>query len=115
MTTTVSYLILLTLATGATTIFLRAFPFLLFASAKQPPKIITDLGALIAPASIAMLVVYCYCMYFNGTPLPDKAWGAAELIAGAVVVILHLIRGNPLLSIIAGTTVYMALIQYVFC
>ncbi len=107
------YLILLLLVTGVTNYFLRAFPFLLFGTAQKPPAAVTELGTLISPAAIAMLVVYCYCSYFKEFPLdhPDKFFGLAEWTAGIVVVLLHLWKGNPLFSIIAGTAVYMVMIQ----
>lgn len=105
------YLILLLLVTGVTNYFLRAFPFLLFGTAQKPPAAVTELGTLISPAAIAMLVVYCYCSCFKGIPFADKFFGIAEWSAGIVVVVLHLWRGNPLLSIIAGTAVYMVMIQ----
>lgn len=105
------YLILLLLVTGVTNYFLRAFPFLLFGSAQKPPPAVTELGTLISPAAIAMLVVYCYCSCFKEISFADKFFGIAEWSAGIVVVLLHLWRGNPLLSIIAGTAVYMVMIQ----
>ncbi|MBE6407267.1 MAG: branched-chain amino acid transporter AzlD [Lentisphaerae bacterium] len=105
------YLILLLLVTGATNYFLRAFPFLLFGTAQKPPAAVTELGTLISPAAIAMLVVYCYCSCFKEISFADKFFGIAEWSAGIVVVLLHLWRGNPLLSIIAGTAVYMVMIQ----
>lgn len=37
-----------------------------------------------------------------------------EIIAAAVVVLLHVWRRNTLLSIVAGTVVYMLLVQLVF-
>ena len=40
-------------------------------------------------------------------------FGLAETAAAAVVVALQLWRRNPLLSILAGTAVYMALVQTV--
>ncbi len=109
-----SYMIALLVATGATTILLRAFPFLAFGTVKTPPRAVVELGRLISPAAIAMLVVYCFCCCFNNVSFLEKACGSAELIAGAVVVILQLLKKNPLLSIIAGTGIYMVLIQNVF-
>ena len=41
----------------------------------------------------------------------DKYYGASEWIAAAVVILLQLKWKNPMVSIIAGTAVYMVLIQ----
>ncbi len=112
--TDTAYLIGLLIATGLTTLLLRAVPFLAFGTVKNPPQAVVDLGRLISPAAIAMLAVYCYCCYFNGTSFLEKACGSAEFSAGAVVIALHLLKGNPLLSIVSGTLVYMFLIQNVF-
>lgn len=105
------YLILLLLVTGVTNYFLRAFPFLLFGTVQKPPAAITELGTLISPAAIAMLVVYCYFACFKGVAFAEKMFGISEWTAGIVVVALHLWKGNPLLSILAGTAVYMVMIQ----
>ena len=40
--------------------------------------------------------------------------GIPELIACAVVVLLHLWKGNMFVSMVGGTAVYMALVQTVF-
>ena len=43
-----------------------------------------------------------------------EAAALPEIIAAAVVVLLHVWRRNTLLSIVAGTVVYMLLVQLVF-
>ena len=96
-----SYMLALVAVTGGVTILLRAMPFILFGSGKQPP------------AAIAMLVVYCMGVYAESRMTAEHMFGAAELIAAAVVVLLQLWRRNPLLSIIAGTAIYMVLVQCV--
>ncbi len=106
------YLIKLLIVTGATTILLRAFPFIAFNTGKRSPKAIGELGSLISPAAIAMLVGYCFCTYFDDFTFTEKLYGAAEWIAGLLVIVLHLLFKNPLLSIIAGTIAYMMLLQY---
>ncbi len=108
------YLIKLLIATGFVTIFLRAFPFIAFDTGKKPPKSVTDLGLLISPAAIAMLVVYCYCLYFQNTGFAEKYYGLSEWLAGITVIAMHLLLKNPLVSIISGTVVYMLLTQLVF-
>ena len=109
------YMFLLILITGGVTILLRAFPFLAFGRGGKPPELIIYIGNVVSPAAIAMLVVYCYCVYFQARPLnAASGWGAAEIIAGIVVVLLQLWKRNPLLSIIIGVIIYMILVQKVF-
>ena len=105
------YMLSLVAVTAGVTILLRAFPFLLFGSAKKTPDVIRYVGKVLSPAAIAMLVVYCFGCYFRDRPLPAHWFGAAELLAAATVVGLQLWKRNPLLSIIAGTAVYMLLVQ----
>ena len=61
-------------------------------------------------AIIAMLVVYC----LRNVNVTVFSWGLPELIAGGVTVALHLWQRKMLLSIAAGTVVYMLLVQLVF-
>lgn len=68
------------------------------------------LGKVLPPAVIGMLVVYC----FKSMRLTAFPFGLPELIAGAVVVLLHIWKRNNLLSIGVGTVLYMVLVQTVF-
>ncbi|MBQ7403046.1 MAG: AzlD domain-containing protein [Lentisphaeria bacterium] len=106
-----TYLWSLIAVTAGVTLLLRAFPFLLFGSAQKTPPVIEYIGKVLSPAAIAMLVVYCFGCYFRDRPILQNYYGAAELIAAAVVVGLQLWRKNPLLSIICGTAIYMVLVQ----
>ena len=99
----------------AATMTTRFLPFVLFGRSEHVPPVITYLGKALPSAVFAMLVVYCYCSYFQGRTLSETHYGLAEFAAGAVVVLLQLWRRNPLLSILAGTVVYMVLIQKVLC
>ena len=96
------------LVAGVVTILLRALPFLAFGRSRETPPLIRYLGNVISPAAIAMLTIYCLCGHLQTA---HALFGTAELAAAAVVVSLQLLRRNPLLSILAGTGVYMALIQ----
>ena len=75
----------------------RWLPFLLFGGKKEVPKIVRYLGAVLPAAIMAVLVVYCL-----------------KGITVALVVGLHLWKGNTLASIALGTVCYMALVQLVF-
>lgn len=110
------------------TFLTRALPFLLFDRGESPPKIVLYLGRVLPPAVIAMLIIYCLRSPSVAVPAELTAdlsgWLASvvsffvgwapQLIAGAVVVVLHVWKRNNLLSIFGGTILYMILIQFVF-
>jgi len=93
-----------------TTFATRAIPFILFPDGKEIPKTVQYLGKVLPAAVIGMLVVYCFK---SATPM-QFPFALPELIAGAVVVLLHIWKRNNLLSIGVGTVLYMILVQYVF-
>ena len=98
------------LAVAAGTQLTRWLSFLVFPENRRPPAWVTDLGQLLPAAMMGLLVVYC---------LRNVAWlsaphGAPELIAIAAVALVHLWKGNVLLSIAGGTVLYMVLVQVVF-
>ena len=92
------------------TLFLRALPFAIFGGKRKTPAFITYLSNVLPYAIMGMLVVYC----LRNIELLTAPHGLPELIACAVGVGLHLWRKNTLLSIAAGTVVYMLLVQLVF-
>ena len=92
------------------TFFTRALPFLLFDRGDHPPKIVLYLGKVLPPAIIAMLIVYC----LKGVSFATPAGWAPSLLAGGTAVLLHLWKGNDLLSIFGATVLYMVLVQAVF-
>jgi branched-subunit amino acid transport protein AzlD len=105
------YVLAVIAVAGGVTLLLRAFPFLFFCTKGKAPEIVSYLGRVVSPAAIAMLVVYCFVSYFIKRPPAENFFGAAELAAGAVVVAVHMLKRNPLLSIIVGTALYMVLVQ----
>lgn len=88
----------------------RVTPFLVFPKGKEIPETIQYLGKVLTPAVIGMLVVYC----LKSTPVREAPHGIPELIAVTTVAVLHVWKRNNLLSIGAGTVLYMFLIQVVF-
>ena len=90
------------------TILIRFLPFLVFR--KQTPKYVSYLGRVLPPAIIGMLVIYCLK---DITP-SVQPFGIPELIATACVVGVQAWRRNSLISILAGTVIYMVLVQLVF-
>lgn len=101
--------ILTILAVVLATMLTRFLPFLIFPEGKTPPAVISYLGTVLPYAVIGLLVVYC---------LKDAvftSWhGIPELISILFIVVLHKWRKNTLLSIAAGTVLYMVLVQNFF-
>ena len=95
--------IILIAAMSIGTILLRFLPFLIIR--KETPPYIAYLGRVLPPAIIGMLVIYCL-KDVNCTAAP---FGLPELIASVCVVGLQVWRRNSLLSILAGTILYMLL------
>lgn len=96
--------------TALCTIFLRAFPFLLFGGRKEVPGTVRDLGAVLPTSIMMVLVVYC----LRNVDFAAVSHYLPSVIACLVVVGLHLWKKNILLSIGFGTVCYMVLIQAVF-
>ncbi|MFU0469017.1 branched-chain amino acid transporter permease [Gardnerella vaginalis] len=88
----------------------RFAAFWIFPESKKPPKIVQYLGSLLPYAMSGLLLVYS----LKTTPILTGSHGLPELIALIVVGVLHCWRKNMLLSIAAGTIVYMFLVQCVF-
>ena len=87
----------------AVTFGLRSLPFLLFAGrGRDVPPSVERFGSIISPVIIAGLIVYSYSALEWRTAWP--------YIAGVLVVALQLWRKNALLSIVAGTVLYMCLL-----
>ena len=99
--------LLIVLVCAGVTLALRAAPFAFFGGKDGVPPLVERLGKMLPPAIMAALVVYC----LKSVPFGTFADGAKQLIAGAVVVAVHLWRRNTLLSIAASTAAYMLLIR----
>ena len=100
-----THAVLLIAVSALVTALIRFAPFLVFRGGRETPAVILRLGKLLPCAVMSMLVVYC---------LRNMSHALPEIIAAAVVVLLHVWRRNTLLSIVAGTVVYMLLVQLVF-
>lgn len=88
----------------AVTFGLRALPFVLFAGRdRELPKGVERFGAVISPVIIAGLIIYSYS---------GLEWRTAwPYLAGLLTVGLQLWKRNALVSILAGTIVYMCLLS----
>lgn len=102
--------VIIILAVALGTMVTRFLPFLLFPDNREPPKVIAWLGKVLPAAMMGLLVIYC----FRNVDFLSGSHGVPELIAMAVIVVLHKWKNNVLLSIGGGTVVYMALVQLVF-
>lgn len=102
--------ILLIAVMALVTAALRFLPFLVFGENRKTPPLISYLGQVLPYSIMGMLVVYC----LKDVSLTAAPFGIPEAIGCAVVALLHAWKRNTLLSIGAGTIVYMLLVQLVF-
>ena len=96
------------LIAGGITVMLRFLPFIAFG--KTRPDFVMYLGRVLPPAVMAMLTVYC----LRGVNVLAGTHGLPECLACLAVIALHVWKRNTLLSISAGTALYMFMIQVVF-
>ena len=96
---------------AAVTALTRFLPFAVFHNEKGDlPAFIRFLGKALPAAIFGMLIVYC----LRNTDVASGTHGVPELAAVAVTAAVHLWKRKTLLSIAAGTAVYMALIRTIF-
>ena len=88
----------------------RFLPLIIFSSKKPTPTYIKYLGTVLPSAIFGFLVVYC----LKDVSLVNGSRGIPEAISIAVVVAVHLLKKQMLLSIASGTVCYMLLVQFVF-
>ncbi len=88
----------------------RFLPFLLFPAGKPTPRYIRYLGKVLPAAVFGLLVIYS----LKDVSLLSGNHGIPELLAVALVVLLHVWKRQMLLSIAGGTVFYMLLVQFVF-
>ena len=98
---------LLVAVVAAVTYLTRALPFWIFRGKGELPGAVTYLGRILPAAIMSTLVVYC----LRGTTLGTLPGFLPQLAGCAAVIALHLWRRSTLLSIFAGTAVYMLLVQ----
>lgn len=92
------------------TVLTRFLPFWLFPKGRPTPPMVTYLSHVLPCAVTGLLVVYC----LKDISLHTAPYGLPELLAVAVTAALHAWKKNTLLSVGAGTALYMALVQVVF-
>jgi len=100
------YLWAVMLVMALVTFATRVFPFVALRDKGEHP-VFLFLGRYMPPAIMTILVIYS----LKGVDFSSAPYGASELLALGVTVLLHLWRGHALLSIFSGTAVYMLLVQ----
>ncbi len=108
MIITKTYALILILIMAGMTMLLRFLPFILFS--KNTPKAILYLGEVLPYSIMAMLVVYC----LKDIDLMGNGHAIPEIVSVILVILLHKWKHNTLLSILAGTIIYMLFVQLIF-
>ena len=90
-------------------IITRFLPFLIFRDSGHLPKSVEYLGRVLPAALMGLLVVYCFKDY----RFHDPESIIPALLSAAAVAILQKIKHNTILSITAGTALYMVLIRII--
>ena len=91
------------------TMLTRFLPFWLFPSGKDLPPFVRYLGKVLPYAVMGLLVVYS----LKDASILSGTHGLPEAVSILCIVVLHLWKKNMLLSIAAGTIVYMVLVQFI--
>ena len=101
--------VLIILVCAAVTYLLRGIAFLVFGGKRGTPAFISWLGGVLPHAVMGMLLIYC----LKDTQISAAPFGIPELIACAIVVLLHVWKRNSLLSIGVGTVSYMIIVALI--
>lgn len=103
----IHYLLLFIAVMALATFATRALSFVVLHKISDHPMLLY-LGRYLPPVMMVLLVIYC----FRDLRFSSVSDGPIELLSLSFVVVLHLWRGNALLSIMAGTGIYMFLCQH---
>lgn len=96
------------LGSGLCVFALRFLPFALL-SGKKIPGWLRQLGDALPAAIMVILVVYC----FRNTDITDVSSVVPAAAGTAATVITHLVKSNTILSVAAGTIVFMITMQII--
>ena len=102
----VGYLLLVILVMTGATFLTRLTPFLLLQHKANHPLLLY-LGRYTPPAIMTILVLYS----LDSVELSRPPFGMPELIASLLTLVMHLWLRQALLSIFAGTGLYMFILQ----
>ena len=103
------YVLLAILLAAVITFALRALPFLIFHGERKMLEFLVKLGAVLPAAIMAVLIVYC----LKDIAVDWRANALSKILAVLTVGISYKWKQNTLISIAAGTAVYMILIRMV--
>ena len=103
------YVLLAILLAAVITFALRALPFLIFYGERKMPEFLVKLGAVLPAAIMAVLIVYC----LKDIAVDWRANALSKILAVLTVGISYKWKHNALISIAAGTAVYMILIRMI--
>jgi branched-subunit amino acid transport protein AzlD len=101
-----TYAVVLLICCALIVEFWRALPFAVFRK-RRMPDILKRLSAVLPAAIMAILLVYG----LKDLPSAGSQEWISVLIACAVTAILHIWKGSSILSIAAGTVIYVLLIN----
>ena len=104
-----SYIVWAIIVMAVVNYFTRALPFLFFYK-KKPPSFLLFLEKIFPPVIMTILIFYS----LKDIDLTLKPYGFYEISAVVLTFLLHILFKNYLLSIIAPTIFYMALVQHWF-
>ena len=95
---------------GLMTLATRILPVLIFGRSEKVPDFILYLGKVVPFTAMGLLIVYC----LKDVSIFTGSHAIPEILALAVVGVSYLWKKNSILSVVAGTLVYMFLVQKVF-
>lgn len=104
-----TYIALAILIIAACTWLTRAVPYLLFGGRRGVPAIVRHLAVALPEAIMVVLVIYC----LRGVSFSAAVGWLPQLVATGLVALLQIWKKNAMLSIFAGTALYMALIRLI--
>lgn len=103
-------LLITALIIAVATLIIRFLPFIIIRNSIAERRYIKFLGDMMPYSMIALLVIYC----LKDVNLIKYPYGIPELISIAIIIVLHIFKRNVLISIGAGTIIYMFLVQAIF-
>lgn len=103
-------LLMTALIIAAATLIIRFLPFIIIRNSIAERRYIKFLGNMMPYSMIALLVIYC----LKDVNLIKYPYGIPELISIAIIIVLHILKRNVLISIGVGTVIYMFLVQVIF-
>ena len=95
---------------GLAVLSTRIVPVLIFGRGERVPEFILYLGRVVPYTAMGLLIVYC----LRDMPVLDAPHGLPEIISLTVVTVTYLWKRNTILSVVAGTALYMFLVQSIF-